>query len=452
MMAEERLLKKVVNAGLCVGCGACVGAAPRSDAHMVKRPGGPEPVLGSYAGELDDVLWEACPGKGIDYPKLYQTHYGRMPDDWRIGVARQVWIGYSSDPLVRRAGASGGVMTSVLLYLLESGRIDAALLVRQGIPSAEEAAYCFARSREEVLSCAQSVYVPVPVLDALRDFVPGERYAMTCLPEQSAALRVLQHGGIRAAQQVEYVLGPYTGTALEQRAIRALLRNNGVRDDDPVMSLKWRAGEWPGYLEIRTASGRLVRSPKVYYNYLIPFYITSASLRSMDFTNEFADISVGDAWSPKLECLGGGYSVVVARSDGMKRIIDEMKNRDLLDMAEQDVSAASEMHGHMIDFKKRGGYIRNSARRFVGRPAPDYGLRPVSIGVRRVLVECVVSSLFLLCRSRLPRWTLERIPERILGPLFDRLRLAWKSVSRPAKRKGMSNLRMICSTPRWRDT
>ena len=94
-------------------------------------------------------------------------------------------------PAVRDAGASGGAMSRVLIHLLESGRVDAVIVARQGIPSPEQASWHVARTREEILECAQSVYIPVPMLDGLRHLSPGKRYAITCVPEQSAALRVL---------------------------------------------------------------------------------------------------------------------------------------------------------------------------------------------------------------------------------------------------------------------
>ena len=101
------------------------------------------------------------------------------------------------------------------------------------------------------------------------------------------------------------------------------------------------------------------------------------------------------------------------------------------------------MHGHMIDFKKRGGYLRNRWRRMTGRAAPDYGLRPEPIGLSRVVVEIVISTIFAVAGTRLARKIVEWIPESLLGPLFNNLRLFWKSASKPAKRKGLSTLRMI---------
>ena len=55
------------------------------------------------------------------------------------------------DPSVRARGASGGVTTAVLLHLLQSGRIDAAIVARQGVPAPLEASPVIASTAEEIL-------------------------------------------------------------------------------------------------------------------------------------------------------------------------------------------------------------------------------------------------------------------------------------------------------------
>ncbi|MDR2462563.1 MAG: Coenzyme F420 hydrogenase/dehydrogenase, beta subunit C-terminal domain [Verrucomicrobiales bacterium] len=355
-------------------------------------------------------------------------------------------VGHADDERVRRAGASGGVMTAVLLHLLETGRIDGAVVARQDVPASPSAAAVIATTRGEIMAAAQSVYVPVSILERLPDLEPGKNYAMTALPEEAILLRQLQRDRYAPALQIKWLLGPYTGTALKPGAIRCLLRASGVRDSDVIKSLKWRAGEWPGYLEIVMASGKVVRSKKVYYNFLIPFFITRGSLFSMDFTNEFCDLAVGDAWSPVFERLGGGHSVVLTRGVEMEKIILEMRAAGKLRLEDIELSRASEMHGHMLDFKKRGGYIRSRVLRRLGFAAPDYGVRPVPLPLSRWLVEAVVSSLFLCCGNRVARKFLEFVPEAVIGPVFNRLRLAWKAFSKPTKRKGLANLRMIAES------
>lgn len=428
--------------GICVGCGACVALDPSGRSMMERTSKGPRPAYGPGAA-LPELAWEACPGKGIDYPRLYRDHYGHGPDSFLVGNIVKTRTGYAADPQVRARGASGGVTTAVLLHLLETGRIDAAIVVRQGIPAPLEASAVIATTPEEIQAAAQSVYIPVSVLDILPSLEPGKRYAATLVPEQAAALRRLQASGHPQARQIEWVLGPYTGTALYPSAIDTFTRSHGVKKDDAVTSLAWRAGDWPGYLEIKTASGKVLRSKKVYYNFLIPFFVTRASLQSMDFANEFCDLSVGDAWSPKFEAEGGGHSVVVTRSAKMEAVVEEMIAAGKLALDVEDDLKATEMHGHMIDFKKRGGYIRNVWRRQLGLTAPDYGWRPERIPLSRKLTELVVSGLFVIGSTWPARFVLRLIPERVIGPVFNKLRLSWKNASKPTKRKGLADFRMI---------
>lgn len=439
----ERLSRDVVRAGICTGCGACVALDASGRSIMADTRFGPVPEFHADT-ELPELAWQVCPGKGIRYADLYRRHYGRLPDNWLLGCCQSVRTGYSASPGIRRAGASGGVLTHVLIHLLETARIDAAVVVRQGVPEPERARVVLAGSREEILAAAQSVYIPVSVLDILPRLENGKRYAMTCLPDQAAALRLLQLAGHPRALQVEYVLGPYTGTAIYPAAIDCYLRSKGIAPGmDRIESLQWRAGDWPGYMEIRMVSGRVFRSKKFYYNFLIPFFVTQNSLQSVDFANEFTDLSVGDAWSPRFENLGGGHSVIVTRSEAMESILREMEARGLLVTTPEDPVRALEMHGHMIDFKKRGGFIRNRMRVWFGRKAPRYDIRPESIPGSRVMVELVVSALFLAGSTRLARWLVARFPEKVMGPVFNRLRLTWKSLSKPTKRKALGAMRMV---------
>jgi len=431
----------VVNGGTCTSCGACAALDMSGQTEMKDTPRGPVPEFGPESA-FPKWAGEACPAFGVNYPKLYQQHYGRLPSNWLTGQIENVRTGFSADPQIRRAGASGGVLTQTLVYLLETGRVDAVILARQGFPTPEKARAVFAFTRAEILARAQSVYIPVSMLDLLCRLEPGKRYAITCLPEQSAALRVMQQKGFGPAQQIKYIIGPYTGTALYPAAVRCYLRSKRVKKTDEIVSLNWRAGEWPGYLEIRTASGRIVQTPKVYYNFLIPFFVTQTSLQSMDFANEFSDLAAGDAWSPAFESQGGGHSVLVTRTPEMESIIAEMAGKGLLNVTDDDQAKAADMHGHMLDFKKRGGWLRNQWRRKTGRLAPDYGYRPAHVPTSRILVEIVISGLFAVGRTRSARWIISVVPESLMGPVFNHLRLGWKKASRPTKRKGLANFKV----------
>lgn len=434
-------LEKVISAGICTGCGACVALDTRSQAQMKDTLYGPIPWFG-LESLLPDYMEQACPAFGVNYPKLYGLHYGHRPESWLVGHIENVYTGFAADPLIRRSGASGGVLTQTLVYLLETSRVDGVILAKQGVPIPEKARAVIATSRKEIIAGAQSVYIPVSILDILRELDTGKKYAITCLPEQSAALRIMQLNGFAPALQIKYVVGPYTGTALYPAVIRCFLRSKRIKDDDLITSLNWRAGEWPGYLEIKTTSGQIIQTPKIYYNFLIPFFVTQTSLQSMDFANEFSDLAVGDAWSSVFESQGVGHSIVVTRTPEMEAIIFEMQETGLLKLNKEDPAKASDMHGHMIDFKKNGGWLRNQWRRKTGRLAPHYGYRPVHIPISRILVEMVINGMFAVGKTRIARWLISVVPESFIGPVFNHLRLGWKEASRPTKRKRLSGFKV----------
>jgi coenzyme F420 hydrogenase subunit beta len=411
----------------------------RATAHgPLPTPSTPGPV------PLPLAAYTACPGKGLNYPELNRTVFGAPPANWLSGHVRACYVGYAADPAIRRQAASGGVITRTLLYLLEQGRIDGAVVVHQGVPHPWEAAAVIATTPAEIRAAGQSVYAPVPVNRLLGQMAAFDGVlAYVGLPDQVAALRQLQREDHPAAANVRYVLGPYVGTNLYAGAIESFLRANGVGSLEDVTELRWRAGEWPGYLLIRTRDGRELRAEKFYYNYLIPFYITRSTLVSVDFTNELTDLSVGDAWHPRYETQGGGYSVVLARTAQGAALLEEMEAAGVLVLQPAALDEALAMHSHMLDFKKRGSFVRMGWRAAVGLPTPDYGYRPLAIPLTRQFVELIISGLFLLCGTAPARAAVERIPLALLGPFFNTLRKRWKALSKPAKRRGLAETRFI---------
>jgi coenzyme F420 hydrogenase subunit beta len=436
-----RIESEVIDAGLCTHCGTCVGLSGGT-LQMRSGPSGPLPVaMPGVQVRLDSIAYDACPGKGINYPAAYHDVFGAYPQNWLIGPYRRVFVGNSRVPEIRRRGASGGIITQTLVYLLENGQIDGAVVLRQGWPKPWQAGPIIAQTAGEIMAASQSVYVPTPVNTILAEMeVFDGRLAYVGLPDQVASLRQLQKLGHRGALNVDYVVGPYVGTSMYFGAVVSYLRSNGVRDLNDVTELSYREGEWPGYLQVQTRSGAMLRIKKFYYNYLIPFYITQSSLLAVDFTNELTDISVGDAWHPRYEKRGGGFSVVVARSEKGEGLLTAMRQEGFLALEEIALEEALSMHAHMLDFKKRGTFIRLGWLKVRGKRVPDYGYQPTSIPLSRKLVELIIVSILGICRTRFSRRLVEWIPVGVIGPLFDVLRRAWKKVSKPVKRKGLGDI------------
>ena len=431
------LLEEVIRPGLCTQCGSCVGLAEGKLEFKEKRSI-PTPHLTTKDNELPQVCRLACPARHCSYPDLNRSTFGDLPKNWLSGRIIKSRIGFSKSENIRRGAASGGAITSILLYLLNSRKICGAICLKMGVEVPYLAKPIIARTAEEILECAQSVYSVSPMNTILSEIKEDDGpLAYVGLPDQVASIRKLQKEGHPSVKNIKYIIGPYVGTQMYFESIRSFLRSNGVCSEREIVNLKYRAGEWPGKLRIELRNGRVLQADKFHYNYLIPFYLTSSSLQAVDFTNELTDISVGDAWSPKYEKERKGFSVILSRSETGETIINNMIKESLLAGEEISLEETLDMHGHMIDFKKRGSFLRNKRKAV----QPFYGYEPIEISWARKAVERILQIVFLIGCSKIARRAVEKIPLMIVGSCFDFMRKSWKSFSKPTKRKGLKTIK-----------
>ncbi len=142
-----------------------------------------------------------------------------------------------------------------------------------------------------------------------------------------------------------------------------------------------------------------------------------------------------------------------ARSARAVALLDEMAARGLLVLEPLAFERAAAMHGHMIDFKKRGTFVRLDAQRRRGLPVPEYGYRPAAVPRDRRLVEGVIRAAFAVGRRRWARRLVEALPLGLVGPAFNALRKGWKRASKPTKRKGLAEVEFVVTPQpeRWRE-
>src|SRR5690606_8382981 len=105
--------------------------------------------------------------------------FGREPDDPLLGNYEACYVGHSMDDKIRYDSSSGGMITQILLYLLEEGLIDGALVTRMNPERPLEPEPFIARTPEDIIEARGSKYCPVPANVALREIIeePG-RYAV----------------------------------------------------------------------------------------------------------------------------------------------------------------------------------------------------------------------------------------------------------------------------------
>jgi coenzyme F420 hydrogenase subunit beta len=165
----KELYAEVVTSGLCTGCAGCVVICPHdvlgyNDLDGVYKPFHLEEELG-----LDNCVHgekgctsctRACPRFRAWEPEVDQFMFGRTRTTEEVdGIYKDVILARASDKMVHELGQDGGLVSAILIWAMENGYIDAALVsYLEGDGSTWKAKPGVARTREEILAAAGSRY------------------------------------------------------------------------------------------------------------------------------------------------------------------------------------------------------------------------------------------------------------------------------------------------------
>lgn len=416
-------IEPVVANGLCTQCGVCLAACPFGsiqivrDAHFRYFPRVTNEE--SCRVRCRSLCVGACAGVHED-PVLWPTrrYSHENYEDFCAGKVLETWIGYSTDEAIRQRGTSGGVVTGLLVYLLESGSIDGALVVGTNKTDPLQHDIVIARSRQEIEDAWGSKYYPMPVGASLADMRPGEeRYAVVLLGCHMRSLRLLEQRNPLLRSSILLRIGLICGYCAGFKAVQDQALEWGIADLSENRRIDFREGKWPGYVRIQTP--RVDRQTLI-YNFLlrIPFTTNYRCTICSDLMNETADISVGDAWLREITARRDeGWSVVAVRTQAARELISAARESGALQLEPVDTETLMRSQEKPMRYKKHALRCRlQFARHVMGRRIPEIRVPDSPDGSRINLWNRLGNALFMLTmwtfasRDRLRRAVFRRLP------------------------------------------
>ena len=438
----KSIFKEVVTPGNCFHCGLCEGLT-NNLFKMNSTLNGPLPKLirkpvSSDVPQLKKILL-ACPGRGFPYNYLSKNMKVRHKSKI-LGNYNNLFVSSSSRSIIRKKGSSGGIVRTLLVELIKSKKVDYACFLNEKKNKILNFDLSITNKISDIINASQSIYQTTPLLHKLKYLKKNKKYVFIGLPEHVASLRVLKVYYPNEFNHIKYLISIYSGTNMYPGAIAFYLKGNGVKDLNQIKKIYWRYGEWPGKLRIETKKNKVLSLKKFYYNYLIPFFISKNCLLTPDFTGELSDISIGDAWSPKLEKKGYGYSVIISRSNFFDNILNKLDKYKSINLKKSNKLATIKMHSHMLEFKKVGSYLRIKKLQKRG-PVPLYDLKPSGISYLRKVIEYIINLIISFASNKITKNIFSFINSNFMGLIFQILRSVWKKITKPSKREGLSNLK-----------
>jgi coenzyme F420 hydrogenase subunit beta len=319
------LEKAVIDADRCVQCGVCVAACP-TDSIGIGEDDLPKLVKMCTGCSL---CWDFCPRGGLQYEAT-----------WKIvgnAKARTIkGIGHFEESYTARVNPmikgvqDGGVVSALLISLLEAGEIDGALVARESKTERWKGEPFLARTPGEVRECAGSFYNQTLALGHVDfkgyDLPPNPRIAVIGTPCEIEGIKAMQaRPWTWGTSQVEAITLTIALLCTKSFNYEKLMLEE-IRDKRGVdLDNVGRVDVHRGKMIVQDLNGEtLVQEP------IRDFH--GAALKGCDecadFIGHSADISVGSVGS------ADGYSSILVRSEEGLHAFEHV--REKLEMRELD--------------------------------------------------------------------------------------------------------------------
>ncbi|NVM45345.1 MAG: Coenzyme F420 hydrogenase/dehydrogenase, beta subunit C-terminal domain [Candidatus Lokiarchaeota archaeon] len=347
----EDLIKEVHEKGICQECGGCVSfcSSAKYDVLGFKDPYTPPEYIHKDKCLECGICYIICPQTHILDSELNKMFKFSNFDSMPIGYYEKIYSCQALDKDFLEKGTDGGVVNSILNFMLEKRLIDGAIVSKTYTPFSREAS--FAKSKSDLLQSSGAKLDISPQLDEIQKSssythsIPlfnrykFKKLAVVGTPCQFNTIRCMQDLGVTPSENIEICLGLfcYENFLFEKSKIKKFekqfkfkfsdIKKINIKEDVIFKLIDDEIGE------------KTVHIP---FNHLKK-YMRPACNACNDFTNIYADISFGGLGSPDK------YTTVITRTEKGKKLfskvldagiikcrdLDSNKKRDMIELISQ---------------------------------------------------------------------------------------------------------------------
>jgi len=301
----------IIKKRLCSGCGACTVICKKNCIHMKSGSSYNYPYIDNKSCNNCGLCLKVCPGNRI-LGRLISKNLASL----NMQDTLNSYVAYSNDEKIRYNAASGGVISSLLVFLLKQKYIDGAICVKQDESNPLANKSFVATSEFEVLQASGSRYSPVSNCEILKDILSdNKQYAFIGKPCEIDAVNEMQKYLPELREKIKIKISLMCACTPSRKGTLKLLKNLNL-EPSKITKLSYRGNGWPGFFRVETKENSQQTIPYLQaWNNCLSKY---SCLRCIVCDNPFgkgADITVGDAWDQKLIKNNIGLSAVLVKSE-----------------------------------------------------------------------------------------------------------------------------------------
>jgi len=350
----NKTISNAVANNLCVGCGICAVIFEQAVVEMKISSNGflrPHVIKEPNHSEIE-LFNKVCPGINVSHTRRDSS----FTPTW--GPVKEVMTGHATDDEVRYKGSSGGIVSALAIYLLETEQVQGVLHIVPSDQSPFENIAQISRTREDVLRGAGSRYAPAAPLSLLSECLNQEGvFAFIGKPCDIVALKSLGQSHSLIEKKFPFLIAFMCAGTPSLRGTEEVVREMGF-DPSEVSKFRYRGNGWPGKAQAETIDGRSAEMDyDTSWGRILGRQVQFRCKICPDGTGEFADISCADAWSTDekgypLFTENAGYSLVLARTDTGLRLIKEAETCKKVFLDKSSLANAEKMQPYQVQRKR----------------------------------------------------------------------------------------------------
>ena len=358
---------------LCLGCGICSDSCAKGAIKM-------QVVNGQYIPFLDKEICvdcgrclKVCPGVGVQLNGIAEEKFNapETKEHKLVGRYLSAYSGYATDYETRYHGASGGLLTAFMAYLLDKKYISAAVVAENDMSQPFLNKTVLVRDSKDLYKARSSKYCPVMYEGIIKQVKEEEgKVVIVGLPCIMQGFRKYEATDKRFREKVFGYFGLYCSCGRTFNLTENVFKQNGL-DLKSMQYFQYRDNGCLGDLVAKDAKTEKQIPFQLYYHPLRSFFIPNRCQFCIDHYAELADVSFGDIHYGKYKEDKVGVNSVVVRNSTFDPLLKEAAEAGYIKLDELTEEELVKCQASASKKKGRVGGVIKFAR-LIGKKVPEY--------------------------------------------------------------------------------
>lgn len=376
-------IRLIVNKDFCVGCSCCELTCPHKAIKSMYSDGIFKPVVDVENCSNCGLCLKVCPSYQVDvvevYPKLDMDN-----------IEYPSYVIWSRDSYLRSLGTSGGVVSTMIIALLESKKYDKAYVLDYENFTGTKAILYPVSNRDEVIKAVKSKYIPASVEQIIYDIKTDNIGKSIIVATPCQLLSIKRYLKLRNKSEENLLFfGLFCDKTEKYEIYNFFEKKYGsyqiLHFRDKIIS------GWPGNVLIKQ-NGKIIDIPREERMAIKNKYQLNRCNYCFDKLNMLADISFGDCYMKEYASGKLGRSNIVIRTPKGKNVFESVKNNfETIRCSFNDIK-----HSQNIDLKKSNINLNNTVEQSIYVNIPqDYKLNKI---VKQKMNKTIINKFYKILR------------------------------------------------------